>query len=135
LRHRYTETDSDYLTQFREVRNQCYNLTIAEKDLTDLAFVGLTPYLKDKLDGQEISDINQLMQRVLPYENNATSSRFRTALTRTRRITTLTSWMRRLMMRREMRFVKLSGLKKPGDKPISCSFLKPNGGRREEIHF
>jgi hypothetical protein len=24
---------------------------------------------------------------------------------------------------------------KPGDKPISCSFLKPNGGQREEIHF
>jgi hypothetical protein len=22
-----------------------------------------------------------------------------------------------------------------GDKPISCSFLKPNEGRREEIHF
>jgi hypothetical protein len=23
----------------------------------------------------------------------------------------------------------------PGDKPISCSFLKPNGGRREEMRY
>jgi hypothetical protein len=23
----------------------------------------------------------------------------------------------------------------PGDKPILCSFLKPNGGRREEMRY
>jgi hypothetical protein len=51
LRQKYTKTISDYLRQFREVRNRCYNLTNAEKDLADLAFVGLTPYLRDKLDG------------------------------------------------------------------------------------
>jgi hypothetical protein len=33
LRHKYTKTISDYLKWFREVRNRCYNLTIAEKDL------------------------------------------------------------------------------------------------------
>jgi hypothetical protein len=31
LRQKYTETIFDYLRRFREVRNQCYNLTIAEK--------------------------------------------------------------------------------------------------------
>jgi hypothetical protein len=51
LRQTYTETVSDYVRWFREVRNRCYNLTIAEKDLVDLAFTGLTPYLRDKLDG------------------------------------------------------------------------------------
>jgi hypothetical protein len=61
LRQKYTETVSDYLRQFREVRNQCYNLTIAEKDLADLAFAGLMPYLKHKLPGQEFSDTNQLL--------------------------------------------------------------------------
>jgi hypothetical protein len=61
LRQKYTETISDYLRQFSEVRNQCYNLTIAEKDLAHLAFAGLTPYLKDKLDGQEFFDTNQLL--------------------------------------------------------------------------
>jgi hypothetical protein len=76
LRQKYTETISNYLRWFRETRNRCYNLTIAEKDLADLAFVALTPYLKDKLDGQEFSDTNQLLQRALPYENHAKSSRF-----------------------------------------------------------
>jgi hypothetical protein len=51
LRQKYTETISDYLRRFREVRNSCYNLTIVEKDLADLAFAGLTPYLRDKLEG------------------------------------------------------------------------------------
>jgi hypothetical protein len=77
LRQIYTETVFDYLRRFREVRNRCDNLTITEKDLTDLAFVGLTPYLRDKLDGQEFSDTNQLLQCALPYENRAKSSRFR----------------------------------------------------------
>jgi hypothetical protein len=51
LRQNYIETIYDYLRRFREVRNRCYNLTIAEKDLVDLAFASLTLYLKDKLDG------------------------------------------------------------------------------------
>jgi hypothetical protein len=74
LRQKYTKTISNYLKQFREIRNQCYNLTIAEKDLADLAFIGLAPYLKDKLDGQEFSNTNQLLQRVLSYKNHAKSS-------------------------------------------------------------
>jgi hypothetical protein len=51
LRQKYTKTISNYLKWFREVRNWCYNLTIAEKDLVDLAFAGLTSYLRDKSDG------------------------------------------------------------------------------------
>jgi hypothetical protein len=101
----YTETISDYLRWFREVSNRCYNLTIAEKDLADLAFVGLMMYLRDKLDRQEFSNTNQLLQCVLPYENRAKSSDLGTVLTRTRKSTALTSGMRRLMMRWVMRFV------------------------------
>jgi hypothetical protein len=51
LRQKYTKIVSDYLRRFRAVRNQCYNPTIAEKDLADLAFASLTPHLRDKLDG------------------------------------------------------------------------------------
>jgi hypothetical protein len=74
LRQKYTKTVSDYLRQFREVRNLCYNLTIVEKDLVDLAFTCLTLYFGDKLDVQEFSDTNQLLHRALPYENRAKSS-------------------------------------------------------------
>jgi hypothetical protein len=75
LRQKYTKTIFDYSRLFREVRNRCYNLTIAEKDLANLAFAGFTPYPRDKLEGQEFSDTNQLLQRALPYENHAKSSR------------------------------------------------------------
>jgi hypothetical protein len=74
LRQKYTKTVSDYLRQFREVRNLCYNLTIVEKDLVDLAFTSLTLYFRDKLDVQEFSDTNQLLHHALPYENRAKSS-------------------------------------------------------------
>jgi hypothetical protein len=74
LRQKYTETVSDYLRWFREVGNRCYNLTIAEKDLADLAFACLTLYLRDKLDRQEFSDTNHLLQHALPYKNHAKSS-------------------------------------------------------------
>jgi hypothetical protein len=74
MRQKYTKTVSDYLRQFREVRNLCYNLTIVEKDLVDLAFTSLTLYFRDKLDVQEFSDTNQLLHHALPYENRAKSS-------------------------------------------------------------
>jgi hypothetical protein len=67
LRQKYTKTVSDYLRQFREVRNRCYNLTIAEKDLADLAFVGLTPYLWDKLDGQELRHAEESWRRLAQH--------------------------------------------------------------------
>jgi hypothetical protein len=41
IRQKYNETMLEYLQRFRETRNKCYNLTIGEKDLTDLAFAGL----------------------------------------------------------------------------------------------
>jgi hypothetical protein len=116
------------LRRFREVRNWCYNLTIAENDLANLAFIGLTPYLRDKLDGQEFSDTNQLLQRALPYENRAKSSRFKDSTNKDKK-------------KHHINFVDEEGndeegneiclsewVEKPGDKPISCSFLKPNGG-------
>jgi hypothetical protein len=105
LRQKYTQTISDYLRQFREVRNWCYKLIIAEKDLADLAFAALTPYLRDKLDEQEFSDTNLLLQHALPYENHGKSSQFRDNAKRTRKSTMLTSWLRRPMMRRATRFV------------------------------
>jgi hypothetical protein len=129
-RQKYTETISDYLRWFREVGNWCYNLTIAEKDLANLAFVGLTPYLRDKLDEQEFSDTNQLLQHALPYENHAKSSQFKDNANKDKE-------------KHHIHFVDEEGneicvaewAEKPGDKPILCSFLKPNGGQREEMRY
>jgi hypothetical protein len=38
-----------------------YGLTIEEKDLAELAFVGLSSSLKDKMDGLDCTDVNQVL--------------------------------------------------------------------------
>jgi hypothetical protein len=57
------------------MRNKCYSLTVWEKDLSDLAVVGLLTYLREKLEGMEFSDINQVLQLALVHENRARDSR------------------------------------------------------------
>jgi hypothetical protein len=118
-----------------EVRNRCYNLTIVEKDLVDLAFAGLTPYLRDKLDEQEFSDTNQLMQRALPYENHAKSTRFRDNADKDKEKHHI-NFMDEEVDDEEGNEICISDwIEKPRDKSISCSFLKPNGERREEMRY
>jgi hypothetical protein len=48
VRQKYNETVPEYIKRFRETRNRCYNLTLGERDLADLAFAGLSSYLKEK---------------------------------------------------------------------------------------
>jgi hypothetical protein len=42
VRQKYNETIPKNVWRFRETQNKCYNLTIGEKDLMDLAFAGLS---------------------------------------------------------------------------------------------
>jgi hypothetical protein len=66
----------------------------------------------------------------LPYENHAKSSQFRDSANKDKE-------------KHHINFVDEEGnkicvaewIEKSGDKPISCSFLKPNGGRREEMRY
>jgi hypothetical protein len=123
------------LRQFREFRNWCYNLIIAEKDLANLAFTGLTPYLRDKLDGQEFSDTNQLLQRVLPYKNRAKSSRFRDRASKDKEKHHINFMDEEADEEEGNKICVAEWDEKPRDKTISCSFLKPNGGQREEMRY
>jgi hypothetical protein len=135
LRQKYTKTVSDYLRRFREVRNRCYNLTLQKKDLADLAFAGLTPYLRDKLDGQEFSDTNQLLQRALPYKNRAKSSRFRDSTNKDKEKHHVNFVDEEADNEEGNEICVAEWVEKPRDRPISCSFLKPDGGWREEMRY
>jgi hypothetical protein len=135
LRQKYTKTFFDYLRWFGEVRNRCYNLTIVEKDFADLAFAGLTPYLKDKLDGYEFSDTNQLLQRVLPYENRAKSSHFWDNANKDKEKHQVHFLEEEVNDEEGNDICVAEWVEKPRDEPISCSFLKPNGGRRDEMRY
>jgi hypothetical protein len=50
-------------------RNQCFNLNISNKDLADLAYSGLSPQLKEKLESHVFFDVSQVLQQALDYEN------------------------------------------------------------------
>jgi hypothetical protein len=132
LRQKYTKIVSDYLRRFREVTNRCYNLTITEKDLADLAFTGLTPHLRDKLDGQEFSDTNQLLQHALVYENHAKSSRFRDSANKDKKKHHINFVDEEADDEEGNEICVAEWVEKSRDKPISCSFLNPteDGGRR-----
>jgi hypothetical protein len=86
VRQKYSEIVPEYLKQFRETRNGCYNLTIGEKVLADLAFSVLSSYLREKMEGQEFIDVNQVLQWAVIHENRArgqwSHSRFRDNNTR-----------------------------------------------------
>jgi hypothetical protein len=49
IKQKHNESVTEYIRRFRDIKNQCFNLNISDKDLADLAYSGLTPHLKDKL--------------------------------------------------------------------------------------
>jgi hypothetical protein len=95
----------------------------------------LTTYLKDKSDGQEFSDTNQLLQWVLPYENCAKSSRFWDNTNNDKEAHHVHFLEDEHDNEEGNEICIADWVEKPGDKPISCSFLKPNKGRRDEMRY
>ena len=69
VKQKILEGISEYIRRFRDTRNQCYSLTISDRDLADLTFAGLLDFHKEKLDGQEFLDISQLLQKALANES------------------------------------------------------------------
>jgi hypothetical protein len=61
VRQKFNETVPGYLKRFRETCNKYYNLTTEEKDLADLAFAGLSSYLKERMEGHEFTDVNPVL--------------------------------------------------------------------------
>ena len=59
---------SDYIQRFKDIKNRCFNLTVSEKELADLAFDSLHSYLKKELEGFEYHTVNYLHMKVLGLE-------------------------------------------------------------------
>jgi hypothetical protein len=58
IKQKHNEHAADYIRRFRYIRNQCFNLNISNKDLADLAYSGLSPHLKEKLESHVFFDVN-----------------------------------------------------------------------------
>jgi hypothetical protein len=61
VKQKKSESVAEYVRRFRDNRNKCYSLTIGERDIAELVFAGLSHSLKDKLDGQDFSKVNQVL--------------------------------------------------------------------------
>jgi hypothetical protein len=66
---KHNESATDYIRRFRDTRNRYFNFNISDKDLVDLAYAGLSPYLKEKLESHVFSDVSQVLQRALDSES------------------------------------------------------------------
>jgi hypothetical protein len=65
------ESVNDYIRRFRDTRNRCFQIHVAEKQLTGLAFNGLRPYLREKLDGTQFFSLVHLHQRAMTCESRS----------------------------------------------------------------
>jgi hypothetical protein len=68
VRQNKEESDSDYLKCFKEVKNRCFNLSLTDSDLDDLATRGLRPAIRDKLEGVEFHKLANVLVRGMAQE-------------------------------------------------------------------
>jgi hypothetical protein len=71
VKQKHNEHVAEYIRSFRYTRNRCFNLNISDKYLPDLAYSGLTPHLKDKLESHVFSDVSQVLQWAPDCESQA----------------------------------------------------------------
>ena len=57
------------------MKNRCFNSSLSEKDLADLAFNGLRSYLKEKLEGFDFITVNHLQMRAVSVEFKCKNSK------------------------------------------------------------
>jgi len=62
------ESIHEYFKRFKDFKNRCYNLTLSEKVLADLALAGLHSSYREKLDGLDHYSLNQLLVKALGQE-------------------------------------------------------------------
>ena len=63
------ESIHEYFKRFKDIKNQCFNLSLSEKDLVDLALADLRSSYREKLDGSSFYSINQHQAKALSQEN------------------------------------------------------------------
>jgi hypothetical protein len=71
LRQAKDESVNDYIRRFRDTRNRCFQIHLAEKQLAGLAFNGLRYYLKERLEGIQFFTLAQLHQRASACESRS----------------------------------------------------------------
>jgi hypothetical protein len=63
VRQNKEESVSDYLKRFKEVKNRCFNLSLTDSNLADLAARGLRLAIRDRLEGVEFHTLANVLVR------------------------------------------------------------------------
>jgi hypothetical protein len=137
IKQKSNETMVDYMWRFRDMRNKCYGLTIGENDLAKLAFAGLSMALKDKMEGHDFVDMNQVLQRAMAYESRAkeheTFGQFKEVTSKENPGANLVE--EGSASDEDAEVCIAEWVDTPKDKPIACSFFKPRLRKRDEVNF
>jgi hypothetical protein len=138
VRQKYTEIIAEYIKRFRDTRNKWYSLMVRERDLADLAVAGLSSYLREKLEGQDFADVNQVLQSAVAHENRSRDSwshgRLREG-SRDRERGVVAAMDENLSSDDDVEVCMVEWVDAPKGKPMACSFLKPGPGKRDEMKF
>jgi hypothetical protein len=68
VRQNKEESVSDYLKRFKEVKNCCFNMSLTDFDLVDLAARGLRPAIRGRLEGIEFHTLANVLVRGMVQE-------------------------------------------------------------------
>jgi hypothetical protein len=138
IRTKYNETTAKYLEHFRETRT-CVITTIGKKDLADLAYAGLALYLREKLEGHEFTGMNHVLQKAMVFESHTKDGRaygrFKDGSNREKDKSMVNFVDDESVDDGDAEICVTEWVETPNHKPISCSFLKPNGGKKDEIKY
>jgi hypothetical protein len=66
--HKQGETVAEYIQRFREVKNRCYSIRISEKEVVELATLGLVKPIRDLVFQLEFNSLAHLVQKMTIYE-------------------------------------------------------------------
>jgi hypothetical protein len=58
------ETIAGFVQRFRDVKNKCYSLNLGDKQLVELAFLGLLPTLREKYASHDFESLIQLVSQM-----------------------------------------------------------------------
>jgi hypothetical protein len=137
IKQKPNEGVMDYMWRFRDTLNKCYRLTIREKDLAELAFTRLSTGLKDKMEGQDFSDVIQVLQRAMGHESQAREhkayGRFKEVVTKDKLGVNCVN--KDSTSEEDTEVCVAEWVDTPKDRPLVCSFLKPSLGKKDEVKF
>jgi hypothetical protein len=126
------ETDSNYLKRFKEVKNHCFNLSISDSDLANLAAKGLKSTLRKRLEGVNFYSLDSILVRGMAQELKLNKEKEK--LEPHQFDVHVVDYVSNLNNETEVYSAEFVWPSE--DKSFSCASLKPaSKGRQEELRF